>query len=167
MPSAGVRFALLIRRRSSTRRYVSRGSGGKVTFPQVPLAFARSWRYPRSTRGTLSLPFRAFLFAILLLAVPAMAARAQEEVRTDEVVYRVVNGKELKLDVERPMPEGVARPAVVFLCGNGWGYTKAFDRTEFTYGLNLAAAKGYVGVTVDYSSTRPNSNDRPVGTFPA
>ena len=55
----------------------------------------------------------------------------------------------------------------MFLCGNGWGYTRTYDRTEFAYGLDLAAAKGYVGVTVDYSSTRANGNDRPTGAFPA
>jgi acetyl esterase/lipase len=83
------------------------------------------------------------------------------------IVYRVVGGKELKLDLERPATSSGARPAVVFLCGNGWGYTSTFDRTEFEHGLGLAVAHGYVGVTVDYSSTRPNRNDRPMGAFPA
>jgi acetyl esterase/lipase len=102
-----------------------------------------------------------------MLALAAMPSRAQAAIKTEGVVYRVVNGKELKLDVERPMPAGVAKPAVVFLCGNGWGYTRTYDRTEFAYGLDLAAARGYVGVTVDYSSTRANGNDRPTGAFPA
>ena len=56
---------------------------------------------------------------------------------------------------------------MVFLCGNGWGYTSRFDRTEFEEGLNLAVSRGYVGVTVDYSSTRPTPSGRPTGSFPA
>lgn len=102
-----------------------------------------------------------------MLALAALPAGAQAPITTQGIVYRIVNGKELKLDVERPVPAGVARPTVVFLCGNGWGYTRTFDRTEFAYGLDLAAARGYVGVTVDYSSTRANGNDRPIGAFPA
>ncbi len=111
----------------------------------------------------------AVLSGALLLAasVATLAATAPGAARTDGVVYRTVDGKSLLLDVEQPQPIGVAKPAVVFLCGNGWGYTSTYDRTEFSSGLDLAAARGYVGVTVDYSSTRPNTNGRPTGTFPA
>ena len=114
-----------------------------------------------SARRLLGLP------GIFVLVLAAQPAGAQASVTTAGIVYRVVNGKELKLDLERPLPGGVRRPTVVFLCGNGWGYTATFDRTEFAYGLDLAAARGYVGVTVDYSSTRANGNDRPTGAFPA
>lgn len=107
------------------------------------------------------------LCAAIVLAMSAVAAPAQATLRSDAIAYKVVSGKELLMDIERPMPVGVPKPAVVFLCGNGWGYSRTYDRTEFEYGLDLAAARGYVGVTVDYSSTRPNSNGRPTGTFPA
>jgi dienelactone hydrolase len=67
----------------------------------------------------------------------------------------------------RPQPVGVAKPAVVFLCGNAWGYDKTLNRERFWYALDLANQKGYVGVTVDYSASVKNSNRRPVGIFPA
>jgi acetyl esterase/lipase len=121
----------------------------------------------RNMRRARRDPHLAGWFGIFMLAVSAIPVWAQTAGREQAIVYRVVNGKELKLDVERPMPVGVAKPAVVYLCGNGWGYTRTFDRTEFAYGLDIAAARGYVGVTVDYSSTRANGNDRPIGSFPA
>jgi acetyl esterase/lipase len=123
--------------------------------------------YPRGMRSARNGSFGAGLCGILMLATSAIPSWTQAAIKAEGVVFRVVNGKELKLDVERPTPEGSAKPAVVFLCGNGWGYSKTFDRTEFAYGLDLAAARGYVGVTVDYSSTRANGNDRPIGVFPA
>jgi acetyl esterase/lipase len=117
--------------------------------------------------GALNQQHRATRCAAFLFAISATVAVAQAAIKVDGIVYKVVNGKELMLDIESPMPGGIPKPTIVFLCGNSWGYTATFDRKEFAYGLDLAATQGYVGVTVDYSSTRPNSTDRPVGTFPA
>jgi acetyl esterase/lipase len=104
--------------------------------------------------------------ALVLLASVA-SLHGQTAIEMYGVTYRTVNGRELQMDIQRPQPEGVPKPAVVFLCGNGWGYEKAYSREQFWYALDLAAAKGYVAATVDYSSTVENSNRRAIGAFPA
>ena len=71
------------------------------------------------------------------------------------------------MDIQRPQPVGVAKPAVVFLCGNGWGYDRTLNREGFWYALDMANERGYVAVTVDYSASVENSNRRPIGIFPA
>jgi acetyl esterase/lipase len=108
-----------------------------------------------------------WIAALILLGAAVAIGAAPAGLKTAGLVYRVVDGRSLLMDVEQPMPTGTARPTVVFLCGNGWGYTSRFDRTEFEYGLDLAVARGYVGVTVDCSSTRPTPSGRPTGSFPA
>jgi acetyl esterase/lipase len=111
------------------------------------------------------------IIALGITAVSVWGQTASYEtqlgIETDDVVYRKVNGRELRLDIETPKPDGTTRPVVMFLCGNAMGYYN-FDRGQFTYGLDLAVSKGYVGVTVDYSTSgRKNSNGRAIGTFPA
>jgi acetyl esterase/lipase len=90
----------------------------------------------------------------------------QGAIETDGVVYRREGGRSLMMDIERPQPSGVARPALVFLCGNGWGEFKSINRAEFSFGLDLAVAHGYVGATVDYSSIQETLYKLPVGKFP-
>jgi acetyl esterase/lipase len=101
------------------------------------------------------------------LATSTILIYGQNAIESYDIVYRNVNGRELMLDISGPQPEGVARPAVVFLCGNGWGYDKSINRGQFSYALDLAVANGYVGVTVDYSSTVETLYHRPLGIFPA
>jgi acetyl esterase/lipase len=103
----------------------------------------------------------------IILSASVTPLQAQTFVETYGVPYRVISGRELQMDIQRPQPVGVAKPAVVFLCGNGWGYDKTLNREGFWYALDLANQKGYVGVTVDYSASAENSNRRPIGTFPA
>jgi hypothetical protein len=38
---------------------------------------------------------------------------------SNRIVYRKLGGRELMLDLAKLLPQGAARPAVVFLCGNG------------------------------------------------
>jgi acetyl esterase/lipase len=101
------------------------------------------------------------------LSASVVPLHGQTAIEMYGVTYRTVDGRELQMDIQRPQPQGVPKPAVVFLCGNGWGYDKAYNREQFWYALDLAAARGYVAATVDYSSTRPNFNGRPIGIFPA
>jgi hypothetical protein len=101
------------------------------------------------------------------MAVSAVAVNAQNANESYDIVYRNTNGRELMLDISRPLSEGVARPAIVFLCGNGWGYDKSINREQFSYALDLAVANGYIGVTVDYSSTVENPYHRALGIFPS
>ena len=103
----------------------------------------------------------------VILTVLAASTWAQTNVESYGVTYRTVDGKELQMDIQRPQPVGVAKPVVVFLCGNGWGYERTINRESFWYALDLANEHGYVAATVDYTSSSPNSNGRPVGTFPS
>ena len=107
----------------------------------------------------------AWLSTILMIV--AAATWAQTNVESYGVTYRTIDGKELQMDIQRPQPVGVAKPIVVFLCGNGWGYERTINREAFWYALDLANERGYVAATVDYSSSTQNSNGRPVGTFPS
>jgi acetyl esterase/lipase len=110
------------------------------------------------------------LFKIIVLLVAlslSVASLDAQSVETYGVPYRVVGGRELQMDIQRPQPVGIAKAAIVFLCGNGWGYDRTLNREGFWYGLDLANEKGYVGIAVDYSASVENSNRRPVGIFPA
>jgi acetyl esterase/lipase len=111
--------------------------------------------------------FMVVVFCFLVGLIPAFAALGQEYLETDDIVYRQLDGRSLMMDIESPLPQGPARPAVVFLCGNSWGFAKTMNRGEFSYALDVAVAKGYVGVSVDYSSSIENNNGRAIGTFPA
>jgi acetyl esterase/lipase len=108
----------------------------------------------------------AVAFVMSCIGISAVALYAQNANELYDIVYRNTNGRELMLDISRPQPEGVARPAIVFLCGNGWGYDKSINREQFSFALDLAVANGYVGVTVDYSSTVENPYHRALGIFP-
>ena len=109
-----------------------------------------------------------FSMAGLLIGLSLLATStwAQDDVETYGVTYKTVEAKELQMDIQRPQSVGFAKPAVVFLCGNGWGYERTINREYFWYALDLANQNGYVAVTVDYSSSTQNSNNRPIGTFP-
>src|SRR4030042_996460 len=104
-------------------------------------------------------------FVMSCIATPT-AIFGQNAIEAYDIVYRNANGRELMLDISRPQPEGIDRPAIVYLCGNGWGYDKSINRGQFSYALDLAVANGYVGVTVDYSSAVENLYHRALGTFP-
>lgn len=109
--------------------------------------------------------FKIFsLLIILLIFVTLMWA--QTDIENYGVAYRTVDGKELQMDIQRPQPAGVPKPVIVFLCGNGWGYERTINREYFWYALDLANQNGYVAVTVDYTSSAQNTNDRPIGIFP-
>ena len=103
----------------------------------------------------------------ILLCISAVSLHAQTCVEAYGVPYRIIDGKELQMDIQRPEPVGVPKPAIVFLCGNGWGYERTLNREGFWYGLDLPSQRGYVAVTVDYSSSSENNNGRPTGIFPA
>lgn len=103
----------------------------------------------------------------LALSISIAYLQAQTNIETYAVPYKIVNGRELLMDIQRPRPEGIPKPAVVFLCGNGWGYDRTLNREGFWYALDMANERGYVAATVDYSSSVQNNNGRPIGIFPA
>ncbi len=102
-----------------------------------------------------------------ILSISVASLQAQSYVEMYGVTYRNISGRELQMDIQKPQPVGIPKPAVVFLCGNGFGYYRTLNREQFWYALDLANEHGYVAITVDYSSSMQNSNGRPIGTFPA
>lgn len=93
-----------------------------------------------------------FLFATLLL--PFAALTADEPAKPDPgsaeiCVYKTVEGRELKLLIEKPpawKPED-QRPAIVFFFGGGWvGGTPEQFRNQSEY----LASRGLVGIRVEY-----------------
>ena len=73
---------------------------------------------------------------------------AEERVDVErDVVYGVVAGEQLLLDVYRPMPRGEPRPAVVLIHGGGmW----TGSRVHMEHPAQQLARAGYVAFSVDY-----------------
>lgn len=74
-----------------------------------------------------------------------------------DITYGLVDGRELKLDIVRPVVRAQNAPAVVFVHGGGW---RAGDKASGIRFLSALAKKGYVGVTISYRLT-------PIAYFPA
>ena len=84
----------------------------------------------------------------LLIAGTSLAALAQAEVSIrKDIVYKKVNGRELKLDVGQPAGPGPF-PAIVFFHGGGW---QQGNKSHMHKWIRRAASSGYVGVSVQYS----------------
>ena len=66
-----------------------------------------------------------------------------------DIVYGAVAGEELLLDVWRPPPRELPRPAMVVIHGGGW--TEGFgDRTDFVSPSFELAKAGYVVFNIEY-----------------
>jgi acetyl esterase/lipase len=72
----------------------------------------------------------------------------------------------LELDIASPSEGNGSFPALVFFCGNGWGYYSSSCRGQYRYSILLAAKRGYVAVTVDYRSTNLKKDGNAVYRFP-
>lgn len=96
-----------------------------------------------------------FAVACLLL-LPTFAPAASEE-----RVYKKVDGKELKLLVDKPPGWTAAdkRPAIVFFFGGGWvgGTPKQFERHSAYF-----ASRGMVGVRVEYRTIAKGDKGPPL-----
>jgi hypothetical protein len=75
--------------------------------------------------------FTTVVFVMSCIATSAVSLYGQNAIESYDIVYRNVNGRELMLDISRPLPEGVARPAIVFLGGHGWGYDKSNEAITY------------------------------------
>ncbi len=78
------------------------------------------------------------------------------------MTYRVVDEREMQLDVAVPAGEG-RHPALVFLHGGGW---VTGDRSRFRDEIERAATRGYVAATVSYHLARTGPGDPSVDGFP-
>jgi acetyl esterase/lipase len=102
--------------------------------------------------------FRSLALVTLLL-LPAIAPPARAE--TETLVYKKVDGRELKLLVEKPAGWKATdrRPAVVFFFGGGWvGGTPG----QFAKQSEYLATRGVVGVRVEYRTIPKGDKGPPV-----
>jgi acetyl esterase/lipase len=83
-----------------------------------------------------------------------------------DVVYSRVGDIELKLDIASPSGRKGPFPALVFFCGNGWGYYSSINKTQYSYAIRQAAQRGYVAVTADYRSTNLKKDGKALYCFP-
>lgn len=99
---------------------------------------------------------------LILLGATALLVRAETD-RTSlpesvsehlDLVYRRVEGREVRLDVYLPKPTGPqgGRPAVVAIHGGGWRGGSKRDMKHMSIQL---AEQGYVVVAIDYFLSRP------------
>ena len=108
-------------------------------------------------KSTDRIPLRVLVIAapwFLVVAVGWVSpprASGQSIVKSQDIVYRKAGDVELRLDISAPEKAGGRRPAILFLCGNGYGHYRQ-NRRQFWAAMDEAAAKGYVGVSADYSS---------------
>ena len=64
-----------------------------------------------------------------------------------DVVYRRIDGKELKLDVARPARGAGSFPILILLHGGGW---HSGSKDSLRYPLATYALRGYVAVAPQY-----------------
>lgn len=92
---------------------------------------------------------KLFLTASLLVVVLASPTRAADITPTRSVVYKTVDGVELKLDVFEPtgFKASDRRPAIVFFFGGGWtgGSTRQFYQQA-----KVMTEQGLVAFSADY-----------------
>lgn len=94
------------------------------------------------------MPIRLKAILLLTLSTTALSsARAQEAIETkNDLVYREVDGRELKLDLARPSGDGPF-PGLLIIHGGGW---RAGDKSQMRPLLAEAARRGYVAISPQY-----------------
>ena len=103
---------------------------------------------------------------LMLLVLPPLAwAKARPVATESGIVFCKGADYELKLDLARPLDGEGPFPALVFLCGNGWGWYGG-DRRQYVMTIGKAAERGYVAITIDYRSTSDKVNGRTKYPFP-
>jgi acetyl esterase/lipase/lysophospholipase L1-like esterase len=94
------------------------------------------------------------LFALLLVPFPRLLG-------ADTVIYKRVEGRELKLLIEKPATWKAAdqRPAIVFFFGGGWVSGTA---EQFRKQSEYLATRGMVGIRVEYRTIPKGEKGPPV-----
>lgn len=116
------------------------------------------WKIPRVSAVFFAamLPLLRTVLQTLLLLVSLGSLRAAES-----IVYKTVDGRELKLMVEKP-PGWKAtdqRPAIVFYFGGGWVSGSA---EQFRPQSEYFASRGMVGIRVEYRTIPKGDKGPPV-----
>lgn len=100
-------------------------------------------------------------FLLLFVMVQGFVMFAAEKGNAETLVYKKVDGRELKLFIEKPegWKASDKRPALVFFFGGGWvGGTPEQFRPQSEY----LAKRGMVGVRVEYRVIAKGDNGPPV-----
>jgi acetyl esterase len=86
---------------------------------------------------------------ILLVLVASVASQAQEIAPSRSVIYKRVDGIELKMDVFEPvgLKADDHRPAIVFFFGGGWN---GGDTKQFYQQSKVMAEQGMLAISADY-----------------
>jgi acetyl esterase/lipase len=103
---------------------------------------------------------KLFIIALVVLVgvtaagVNGFAQKADQPLLEQGITYVVADGVELKLDLARPSTGKGPFPALIYLAGNGWGWSSSWgDRTQHEIQIIDAAHRGYVAATVDFRET--------------
>lgn len=106
-----------------------------------------------------------YVLALIVVAQGLVAGASEPPTPTvqEGVTYRIVDGRELKLDLAMPAGEGPF-PAIIFLHGGAW---IVGDRDRFRDEIEEAAWRGFIGVTVTYRLARTGVDQPSVDGFPA
>lgn len=102
---------------------------------------------------------------ILVAAAPSLAGAAEPLAPTvqEGLTYRVVEGREFKLDIAIPVGEGPF-PAILFLHGGAW---VVGNRDRFRDEIEEAARRDFIGATVTYHLAKTGVDRPSVDGFPA
>lgn len=84
------------------------------------------------------------------------------------VTYAKAAGVELQLDIAYPTDSAGPFPALIYICGNGWGWYSSINRSQYFYSdIKSAARRGYVAITVDYRYISLKENGKTKYVFPS
>ncbi len=101
--------------------------------------------------------------AVVLFTLAAGTAAAAEPTVRNDVTYRTVDGRPLKLDIAIPPGDGPF-PALVFVHGGGW---VSGNRGRYSQAIRHAAGRGYVAATVSYRLSQMGAGETSIDPFPA
>jgi acetyl esterase/lipase len=110
------------------------------------------WKSVRPRLGWVELAVIAVAFCC---GVAGNAAAAGSEEATGpqiqrDLVYAVVDGLELKLDIAVPTGGPGPFPAIVFIHGGAWDVEGGNVKIKYWEAIQEAATRGFVGVTVEF-----------------
>jgi len=106
------------------------------------------------------------LFSLGLAIETSVAQEASFGVQ-DGITYATAGGLELKLDIAYPTGGKGLYPALIYICGNAWGWDSPVTRKEYHGDIQDAAKRGYVAVSVDFRTTNIKENGKSKFLFPA
>ena len=96
---------------------------------------------------TLTVTVAAGVTAAVAAPVGAAGAQAGATATEVDVVYRTVDGEQVRADVYLPAGSSTDRPAVLLLHGGGW---EGGDKSELEWAGAALADLGYVAVSANY-----------------